>query len=216
VGTFSASFEVTAVNVTRVDRDESRATVSNFENALAEAQDPLNDTFGDGDEGFAFDTFLYSGPLRFGTDGGASTTIGNFLNTGVSNGGVLTDLDPTFASLTNSAGGIDQTPGVATTTFYLFRALAADFSAGLFDIAHDDGVRIPGLPGVAGPITETGTRIAFGGGPLAFLYVSSNSDPSVFRVDSSVRPVPLPAGIWMLLVGAGAFGLLARRRKAAA
>lgn len=201
-GTFSAAFNVTAVNVTMLNSAQSQATISNFDAALA-------GTLGDGNEVFASDTFTYDGALDFGTSSGSSTTIGSFLGSG---SGTVDDLDGGFASLINSKGSIGS--GTATTTFYLFEAVS-DFLGGTFDIAHDDGVRVVGVGGRSGPNSERGTRIeGFEGGSLAFLYVSTNSDPSVLRVDSDVSAVPLPAAAWMLLAGLGAIGVAGRRKSA--
>jgi hypothetical protein len=209
VGTFTGDFFVTAVNVVGLSGTESQATMENFNAARA-------GTLGVGGAGpasvqYAIDTFEYSGALKFGTSAGSSTTISQFLN---SAGGTLTDLDLAFGQLTNSNGNIGSS--TATTTFYLFEAIAAGYTAGTLHIAHDDGILVLGAGGTAGPTQEVLTSVAFGGGALSFLYVSTNSDPSVFRVDSDdVSAVPLPAAAWMLLAGLGAIGAVARRRKAA-
>jgi hypothetical protein len=209
-GTFTAKFSVTAVNVVGLSSSESQATMENYSAALAE-------TLGSGGAGpdpvlYATDTFQYEGALNFGTSVGDTTTISEFLG---SAGGTLTDLDTTFGDLVNSTANINNS--TATTTFYLFSILGGGgYSAGSFDIAHDDGVLIEGGGGVAGPTSERGTRIdGFAGGKPVFLYVSTNSDPSIFRVDGNVTQVPLPAAGWMLLAGVAALGAAKRRRKAA-
>lgn len=208
-GTFTANFDVTAVNVTNLSRSESEATVANFDAARA-------GTLGGADSDSTVESFTYSGPLNFGTKAGSSTTIGEFINSGVLNGGSTSlDLTGSFAGLTNSKGNIDASPATATTTFYLFQALGGGFTAGAIDIAHDDGVLVLGAGGTPGPTSLVDTSISFGGGALSFLYVSTNSDPSIFRVDSEISSVPLPAAGWMLLAGLGALGAAARRRKAA-
>jgi hypothetical protein len=203
-GTFSASFNVTAINVTNLNRAQSRATLANYNAALGGSLGGANGDFNTG-------TFTYSGALDFGTNVGSGTTIGSFIGSGTGS----SSLDPSslFGQLQNSKGRINN--GSATSTFYLFEALGK-FTAGTFDIAHDDGMLVLGVGGVAGPTSVKGTRVeGFGGGNLSFLYVSTNSDPSAFRVDSDVSVVPLPAAAWMLLAGVAALGAAGRRRKAA-
>lgn len=203
-GSFTADFNVTAVNVTNLNSDQSKATMANYLAALG-------GTLGGGDETYASDTFAYSGALDFGTSSGSNTTIGSFIASG---SGSASGLDPNFAMLTNSKCCIGSGTGTATTTFYLFEAILP-FTAGTFDIAHDDGVLVVGVGGREGPTSLKGTRIeGFAGGALSFLYVSTNSDPSIFRVDSDVAPIPLPAAAWMLLAGVAALGVTAQRRKA--
>lgn len=204
-GTFSANFMVTAVNVTNVTGSQSQATMANFNAALA-------GTLGDGNEVYSSDVFTYSGTLDFGTSASNSTTIGSFIGSG---SGSESGLDATFAGLQNSKGSIGN--GTATSTFYLFEIMGGGgYSAGAFNVAHDDGMLLKDVAGVVGPTSLRGTRIeGFAGGKPVFLYVSTNSDPSIFRVDGEVSSVPLPAAGWMLLAGLGALGAAKRRRKAA-
>jgi hypothetical protein len=210
VGTFSGVFNVTAVNVTLLNRSQSEASLTNFN--LAEAGD-----LGRVGSVTSVSTFTYDGVLNFGTTTGPSTTIAQFLDSG---DGTLTGFDRTvFGALTNSTANIDANPGTATTTFYLFEALAPGYSADVINIGHDDGVLVladgVGVGGTLGPTSLTQTAVNFTGGKLSFLYVSTNSDPSIFRVDSDVSIVPLPAAGWMLLAGVAALGAASRRRKAA-
>jgi len=201
-GDFSATFNVTAVNVTNLNGTQSQATTANFDAALA-------GTLGGGSSVYSSDTFTYTGALDFGTSSGTATTIGDWIGSG---SGSESGLDLTFAALKNSKGSIGST--TATSTFYLFEAVG-EFTAGTFDIAHDDGVLVVGVGGVKGPTSERGTRVeGFGGGDLSILYVSTNADPSILRVDSDVAPVPLPAAAWMLLAGMGAIGVAGRRKRA--
>jgi hypothetical protein len=206
-GTFSGDFVIDVVNVTNLNSTESQATMANYSAAAA-------GTLGTGAPGaapvFNSATLAYSGALNFGTTAGSGTTIGDFLN---SAGGTLGGLDTTFADLINSTGNIGTT--TATTTFYYFQAVYPH-TAGAFNIAHDDGVLVEGVGGVVGPTSLQGTRVeGFAGGLLSFLYVSTNSDPSIFRVDSDVSAVPLPAAGWMLLAGLGGLFGMRRLRKAA-
>jgi hypothetical protein len=210
VGTFSGVFNVTAVNVTNLNSAESEARQSNFDLALA-------GNLGGADSDSVSSTFTYDGVLDFETRSGSSTTIAQFLDSG---DGTLTGFDRLgFGALTNSKGSISSTPGTATTTFYLFEALAPGYSADVINIGHDDGVRVfadgVDIGGLFGPNSLRQTNVDFTGGKLAFLYVSTNSDPSIFKVDSDVSIVPLPAAGWMLLAGVAALGAAKRRRKAA-
>ena len=158
------------------------------------------------------DKFTYSGVLDFGNSSGTSATISSFLGSDS-----VSDLDLAFGNLQYSKGSIGN--GTATTTFYLFEGLSA-FTAGTFDIAHDDGVLVlddgVALGGNAGPTGEIGTSVSgFDGGFVSFLYVSTNSDPSVLRVNSDVSPVPVPAGVVLMGTALAGFGAMRRRRKAA-
>ncbi|WP_375228050.1 VPLPA-CTERM sorting domain-containing protein [Roseobacter sp. S98] len=210
-GTFEGDFKVTAFNVTNLSRSESEASVANWDAVSAPGS-----TFGGGDSVISTDTFSYSGALDFGTSSGSNTTIGSFLASG---SGSVSGLDGGFGGLKNSKGNIDSGTGTATTTFYLFESLSA-FTSGTFNIAHDDGVLVlddgVALGGNAGPTGEIGTSVSgFDGGFVSFLYVSTNSDPSVLRVDSDVSPVPVPAGVVLMGTALAGFGAMRRRRKAA-
>ena len=208
-GTFGGDFSVTAYNVTNLSSSQSQASVANWDAVSAPGS-----MFGGADSVISTDTFTYSGVLDFGTSSGTSTTIASFLGSG---SGTVSDLDLSFGNLQNSKGSIGNS--TATTTFYLFEGLSA-FTAGTFDIAHDDGVLVLDdgveLGGRAGPTSQVGTSVSgFNSGIVSFLYVSTNSDPSVLRVDSDVSPVPLPAGVLLMGTALAGFGVMRRRKKAA-
>ncbi|MBT8460225.1 MAG: VPLPA-CTERM sorting domain-containing protein, partial [Boseongicola sp.] len=88
--------------------------------------------------------------------------------------------------------------------------------AGDFVIDHDDGIAV-GDDGVRigrndGPTVERTTKVfGFDGGEFSLLYVATNGDPSVLRVNGDLAPIPLPATLPLLLVGMG--GLAMMRRK---
>ncbi len=209
--TLGGSFNVTAVNVLNRNSAQSQATNSNFQAALAQAML--------GTSGYAYDVFNYTGDLDFkttnGPSGNASTKISQWLATGVS--GAVSGLNATFGALQQSKGSISANS--ATTTFYLFERLAY-LGAGNFSVTHDDGIAVYDdnayLGGLVGPTTVKTTAVNnFTGGKFSILYVATNSDPSVLKVDADLAPVPLPAAFPLLALGLGGLGLMRARRKAA-
>jgi hypothetical protein len=86
-------------------------------------------------------------------------------------------------------------------------------------ITHDDGVAVfddgVEIGFSRGPTAEKTTVVnGFDGGALQFIYVATNGNPSVFEVNQIMNPVPLPAGLPMLLGALGLLGWRARRRTA--
>lgn len=213
----SGIFNVTAVNVTNLSTSESRATMSNFNSALAgtlgnPASDPQPSVFNT-------DTFTYTGALNFsvGQPQRADQRIDDWLDTA---GGNVTGLSSLFAGLQLSFPDIGS--GSATTTFFLFERIG-NLTAGVFDIRHDDGValfddgvRAGGFNGPNGVRNTNG--IAFDGGALSILYVATNGNPSVLQVRTTAEPapIPVPAALPMLLAALGGLGFMAQRRRRAA
>lgn len=201
--TLNGTFNVTAVNVSGVNSAQSEASLANFNAALAGSLGTLN----------GFDDFVYTGDLFFGTsNSNNSTTIAQWLATGTSGG--VSGLDG-IGGLTQSTPNINN--GSATTTFFLF-TLNTAFPGADFNVRHDDGFAVYSgttrIGGVLGPTQVLNSTVTgFGGGPLSFLYVATNGDPSIFEV-SAVNVVPVPAALPLLLAGLGGLALL-RRRKAA-
>ncbi|WP_425038560.1 VPLPA-CTERM sorting domain-containing protein [Primorskyibacter sp. S187A] len=163
------------------------------------------------------ETITYTGQIDFGTRNmDDSTTIEDWLNTGV--GGSFTPLSSTTAALQLSRPNIRQ--GSATVTFFDF---TATFLSG-FDsvIRHDDGITAYD-DGVAyatraNPTSVVNTNATgFDGGDWRLLYAATNGDPSILKVTGSdlpdpfIAPVPLPAGLPLLLAGLGGLALLRRR-----
>lgn len=221
--TVTGPFLVTAVHVdSQLNRTESQATAANFNDAFQKAVD--------GEAGYSRDVFEYEGELDFGTfDRTDATTIADWLATGTPGG--LRDLDSSFGALQLSAPNIGN--GTATTTFFLFSE--DDFvptGPGKLTIMHDDGVLAGSLVAL-NPTSPSDRRIqvdttyaAFAGpngqrtttgffddsGFFDVLYVATNGDPSVLKVD--VTAVPLPAGLPLLLIGLGSIAALRRRQRA--
>lgn len=192
--TLNGLFNVQVAQITGANSSESEATVANLIFAL---------TSGD------FDVFTYDGVLDFGTfDGNDGTTIASWLATG---GGAVSGLD--IGGLTLSEPSIGN--GTARTTFFVFRTTGlgpADFTVDHDDgmAIFDDGLRIGGF---VGPNTQRTTAVTgFDGGQFDLLYVATNGDPSVLRVD--VSPVPVPASLPLLLAGVGGLAALRRRARA--
>lgn len=206
--TVTGNFGVTAVNVVGLDADDSKATASNFDAARAAANA--------GTAGYSIGSFNFDGALDFGTfDPTDATTISDWLASSV--GGVVTGLDATFGGLQLSKPNIKK--GTATTTFFRFIDNLNGFENGDLTITHDDGVLAfdafgtdvyAGFEGPNGVRTTTGF---FDGSFLDILYVATNGDPSVLKVD--VSAVPLPAGLPLLMLGLGSIAALRRRNQAA-
>jgi hypothetical protein len=202
--TMSGTFDVRAVNITNVNSTQSQATMANFNNALLSG---------------VSDVFTYIGSLNFSTNAGGATTVASWLATGVANsvGGSVVGLDSALSTKQLSKGNINN--GTATTTFFLFTAKsyvgAADFS-----VRHDDGIAVyddnARIGGFLGPNSVRTTEVdGFDGGKFSILYVATNSDPSILKVDATLAPVPLPAALPLLAAGLGGLAMLRRRRKAA-
>lgn len=195
--TLNGFFEVTAVNAVELDREASKATMDNYNDALA-GSNPS-------------DTFTYEGDLDFGTfDGTDGTTIEDWLLTG---GGTITGLDAFFGDLQLSKPSIGN--GTATTTFFLFTTVLN--MVGDFIIDHDDGIAVADdgvrIGGRDGPTSEVTTNVfGFNGGEFSLLYVATNGDPSVLRVNGDLTPIPLPATLPLLLVGMGGIAMMRRKR----
>lgn len=201
--TLGGTFAVTAVSVTGVNRAQSEATALAFDNA----RNGLSGTIA------GSDTFTYSGKLSFETLGANTTTISDWLGTGV--GGSVSGLD--IGGLQLSKSSIDD--GTATTTFFLFERLA-NIGSGDFTVTHDDGIAVFNdgafLGGLKGPNTKKVTQVdGFNRGAFSILYVATNNNPSILNVDANVAPVPLPAALPLLAAGLAGLGLMRLRRKTA-
>ncbi|ABD53713.1 VPLPA-CTERM sorting domain-containing protein [Jannaschia sp. CCS1] len=210
----SGVFDVVAINVTNASRAQSQATFGNYVDAINGVDTSPNTT-----STFETHIFNYDGILDFDTRGepfSPLTTISQFLSTGT---GTLIGMDNTFGSLRNSQGNIDD--ATATTTFYFFSLKTA--TPYDLTITHDDGVAVFNngdlLGGLVGPNAVQPEPTLVNGsvaGDLSFLYVSTNSDPSVFIVDAAeVAPVPLPAGAVLLLGALGGLAVVRHRKRPA-
>jgi hypothetical protein len=200
----SGVFNVDIRHLDPADDIASQATRANF-NALT-----------------SLDTILYTGNIDFETKVGSGTTIGSWLNSGVTRtgpGASVTGLDPATANTQQSKGNVFANPGNGKSTFYLFSSTFAN----AFDLTfkHDDGIAVFDdgvlLGDRVGPTALKTTQInGFDGGLLEILYVASNSDPSILHATASTTPVPapvpLPAAAWLLLSGIGGLAAMARRR----
>jgi hypothetical protein len=208
--TVNGFFYVTAINALNQNASQSEATDAN-------AQAAFNNAYA-GVSGFAYANFEYDGMLDFGTDNGTNTTIAEWLASGVN--GSVTNLDPTFGALQLSKGDVDQ--GTATTTFFVFTQ-SIETGPTDFTVTHDDGFALYQITDVAkeiggslGPNTVMTTPVpGFTGGFLAVLYVATNADPSILKVDIDVAPVPLPAGFPLLAAGLAGLAVLGMRRRKA-
>ena len=155
------------------------------------------------------DFFRYDGALDFrvpNPDDTDTETIADFLATG---GGTVIGLDPNVADDTLS------TPTFQTTTIFSFK-IAIPWDV-MLTVTHDDGIRVlddgvivadsvnPTVEKVTGPFLMTK-------GEARFIYVAANGNPSIFEVD--VSPVPLPVPAALLLAGIGAMGATRLRKKA--
>lgn len=209
--TMTGVFDVTVVNVTNLNSDESRATIENAEAAFDKANGEDNG-FGGEDSVAMTDDFTFEGALDFGTFTGTdSTTIEQWLDT--SAGSITSGLDATIGDKQLSKDSIGN--GTATTSFFYFELVGA-IGATDFIVTHDDGFAIfednERVGGDEGPTVEVITEIlGFDGGTFGLLYVATNGNPSVLNVNAT--PVPLPAGMPLLLAGLGGLALMRRRAK---
>ncbi len=201
--TITGTFNVQAVNITNRTSAQSQATLANFNTALLTG---------------VSDIFTYVGTLKFSTKVGNSTTVASWLATGVANspGGSVSGLDPILAGKQLSKGNINN--GTATTTFFMFTAKSY-VGAADFKVEHDDGIALyddnTRIGGFLGPNSVRTTNVpGFNGGKFSLLYVATNSDPSILKVDMTPAPVPLPAAFPLLAAGLGGLALVRRRRKA--
>jgi len=195
----SGLFDVQAVNVIGSNYTGSQASITNF-TALF------------GADGNASASFAYLGALDFQTNTpDNSTTVASWFQSG---GGEMS-ADTEFSARQLSSP--DITTGTATTTFFLFTLLQT-LEASEFSVRHDDGMTVYEngslIGGFLGPNDVRTTNIdGYAGGVLQFLYVATNGDPSVFKVD--VTAVPVPAALPLLATGLGLVGYVARRRRRA-
>lgn len=209
--TLSGTFSVTGINVTGLNSSKSRAIASNFQ--AAESAYFGGPAFG---SSVILDNFTYAGELDFGTfDPNDGTTVAGWLATG---GGTVTDLSTELGGAQLSKPNISN--GTATSTFFLF-VLMDDILPGDFMVRHDDGMNIfensfdTLVGGFNGPNGVRNTTVTgFRGGVFGLLYVATNGDPSVLKVDFSPAPIPLPATLPMLLAGFAGMVLVRRRARA--
>ena len=154
-------------------------------------------------------TGFYNGALDFniGAGNSASTTIGDFLNSG---SGTFTGFDQAVLDLTLS------TPTFQDTTIFSFVANFADGFSG--SVLHDDGVSVLDdgtvVAASTAPTIAITTGFGFDGGDFNLIYVAANGNPSILEVE--VSPVPVPAALPLFLAGFGGLGLMARRKRKAA
>lgn len=197
--TLNGLFSVQVAQITGANSSQSEATAANFGAALA---------------GGVSDVFTYNGDLSFATsNSNDSTTIASWLATGTPGG--VSGLDSTIGALQLSKPNINSNPGSATTTFFLFTL--APLNAADFSITHDDGIALfdddTRIGGFNGPNGQRTTAVnGFDGGQFDLLYVATNGDPSILKVD--MTPVPVPASLPLLLAGLGGFAFLRRRARA--
>ncbi len=204
--TVTGTWYVDAINIVGTDRAGSQAT---FENGVEAARKASMGT-----PGYTRDAFIYTGTLDFGTfDRQDGTTIAEWLATGTPGG--VSGLDAAFGNLQLSAPNINN--GTATTTLFGFFDEVGGYLAGTLNVTHDDGFTLIDAPttgdGFPGPTGQRLTTVDFAGGELDFVYVATNGDPSVLRVD--LAAVPLPAGLPLLLLGLGGMAALRRQKHAA-
>ena len=210
--TMTGVFDVTVVNVTNLNSTESQATIENGEAAFAKANGADN-LFGGDDSVAMSSTFTFKGAIDFGTfDGTDGTTIQEWLDT--SAGSTTTWIGDDLGDKQLSKDGIGD--GTATTSFFYFELVDA-IGATDFIVTHDDGFAIYDgddlVGGKKGPTSKQVTEIlGFDGGMFNLLYVATNGDPSILNINAT--PVPLPAGLPLLLAGMGGLALLRRRQKA--
>lgn len=211
--TLSGNFNVTAINVTNLDRQESKATAANFAAALAGG-------FGGADSVTTMDTFSYSGDFDFRVEGPQRLlpyTVGAWLQTGTGTSTILDDASgQALAAKQLSFPDVDQ--ATAITTFFLFTSVDT-FKAADFSVTHDDGVALVDdgviIADFKGPNSVRTSQLdGFDGGTLGFLYVATNGNPSILEIDMSPTPVPLPAGGLLMITGFAAFAAARRRKKA--
>lgn len=197
--TLGGTFDVQVVRITGADTAESKATLDNFNAALGSSGDQ--------------DTFTFTGDLDFSaTNSNDSTTILQWLQT--SAGGVIDGLDAGVGALKLSQDDINNS--TAITTFFYF-TLKHLFMQDKFTVVHDDGIAIYDdgvrIGGREGPNSKATTIVEdFTGGTFGLLYVATNGNPSILKVDAT--PIPLPAGGVLLLTALSGLAIARRRKQA--
>ena len=197
--TLSGTFTVQVVNKTGLNSAQSEATRANFDTYFNAATDNVTK-----------DTFTYTGALDFATFGANTTTIAQWLASNVPG---TEDINATVGGKQLSKADINN--GSATSTFFLFTL--ASLGATNFSIDHDDGIAVfddgVRIGGNNGPTSQVTTAVnGFNGGKFELLYVATNGNPSVLKVNATA--VPVPAAGFLLLGALGGLAAL-RRRKAA-
>jgi len=154
------------------------------------------------------DFFRYDGSLDFRVPNPDNTdleTIADFLVTGT---GSVMGLDPMVADLRLSSPTFQDTTIFSFTTIIPYDVM--------LEVRHDDGLSVVDdgmvVANSVNPTTERTTGpFLMTAGQARFYYVAANGNPSVFEVDVSPAPLPMPAAL--LLASLAGLGL-ARRKKA--